>query len=663
MRLSLFAVAASRGGRLGDSVGSRRWRRTFAWGAVLGVGCASPFGGDGPGAVTSTNTDAGPGNGDAGTVAVPMEGGPAPKDAASPPPDAHIVLPPPPAKDAAPPPPSCNATPARGAAVPYQEYEAENATTNGTVLGPSRAVNDPDVFNSIAGESSGRQAVKLSGTGQNLSFKTSCVANSVVVRYVIPDSADGSDVNATLGLYVNGTRVQSLPLTTRYAWAYGDPTKSDATTNNPSDGFARHFYDETRVILAAEIPTGTTVTIQQDAMDTAGYYVIDLVDLEEVPPPLGEPANALSITDYGATPNDGSDDGAAIQKCINAAEVEKKIVWIPPGVYLNGGSALVAQGVTIQGAGMWLSTIQGAAAAFVCAGYTCIFSDFSLAGDVTLRDDAHGVHAIGGPFGGGSRIDNVWMEHFTTGPWIGQGGSAPIDGLVIHGCRIRDLFADGVNLNTGTTNATVEQCHARNTGDDAFAVWSSGGANGVGPAANNVFQFDSVQVTWRASGFAIYGGTGNTIEDSTCADTVTYPGILIDQGFDSSSFSGTTSVTRNTLERAGGGMYGTSWGALTVWGDQMSNAITGVQVQTVDIDDATFSGIFLVGPNDAIQDLLLTDVTIANPATFGIDVDKSASGTATATNVVVTGPGSGTGLNNQAPSVYTIDRGGGDVGW
>ena len=42
------------------------------------------------------------------------------------------------------PPPSCNATPARGANVPYQEYEAENASTNGTLIGPSRAVNDPD---------------------------------------------------------------------------------------------------------------------------------------------------------------------------------------------------------------------------------------------------------------------------------------------------------------------------------------------------------------------------------------------------------------------------------------------------------------------------------------------------------------------------------------
>jgi hypothetical protein len=199
----------------------------------------------------------------------------------------------------------------------------------------------------------------------------------------------------------------------------------------------------------------------------------------------------------------------------------------------------------------------------------------------------------------------------------------------------------------------------RNAGDDAFASWS----NGQGPNANNVFQFDTVQVTWRATCYAIYGGTSNSVQDSICADTVTYPGVFIDQDFDSSPFGGTTSVARDTIARAGGGMYGKQWGALTIDGNQLSNAITGVQVQDVDIEAATFSGVYLVGPNDAIQDLVLTGVTIASPGTYGINVDPSANGTATATNVVVTNPGSGMGLFNQAASVYTIDRGGGDVGW
>jgi hypothetical protein len=620
------------------------------------VGCSAsepPFQwGSGPGDAAMSDTAAGdaasPGDDGGDAAAYDTTAWPPPPDVIDAPPAEEPWTP-----------PSCNATPSRGANVPYQEYEAENATTNGTVLGPSRAVSDGDVFNSIAGESSGRQAVKLSGTGQNVTFTTNCVANSIVVRYAIPDSGDGSGMTATLGLYVGGTRAQSLNLTSRYAWAYGDPTKTDATTNNPSDGFARHFYDEVRVLLPNDIPSGTTVALQQDASDTAAYYVVDLVDFEEVGPALAPPSNSLSITDYGATPDDGSDDGAAIQTCLNAAAVEGKAVWIPPGTYDNGGTTLTAQNIAVRGAGMWRSTIQGAAAGFVCSGGACQFSDLSLYGNVTLRDDAHGVHAFGGPFGGNSRIDNVWMEHFTTGPWIGQGNAPPITGMVIHGCRVRDLYADGINLNMGASNDTVEQCHVRNVGDDAFASWSSGSGANTG----NVFQFDTVQVTWRASCFAIYGGSNNSIQNSVCTDTVTYPGIFVDQGFSSSPFGGTTTISGDSVYRGGGGMYGKSWGAVTIDGDQQSSAVVGVQIQDVDIESATFSGLYFLGPNDAIQDMILTNVTIANPGTYGIEVDPSANGTATATGVVVTSPGSGTGLNNQAASVFTIDRGSGDVGW
>lgn len=567
-----------------------------------------------------------------------------------------------------PPPPSCNPTPSQGANVPYQEYEAENATTNGTVIGPSRAVNDPNVFNSIAGESSGREAVKLSGTGQYVQFATSCVSSSIVVRYVIPDSSDGSGSSATLGLYVNGSRIDSLALTSVYSWAYGNPETTDATTNNPGDGYARHFYDEVRFQLPSEIPSGTTVKLQQDSQDTASYYVIDLVDFEEVPAALAQPSPSVSIAMYGATPNDGTDDGAAIMMAIQQAEYLGRPVWIPPGTYLNAGTQLVAANVKIQGAGMWQSTIQGAAANFICSSGSCQFSDFSVYGDVTLRNDDDSIHAFSGPFGGNSSITNVWMEHFTTGPWIGQPKSAAIDGMVIQGCRIRDLYADGVNLNNGTSNSTVEQCEARNTGDDAFVSWAS--LPGT-PNPNNVFKYDTVQIVWRSTCFAIYGGSNETVTDSVCADTVTYPGIFIYAGFSSDPFGGTISIANNSILRGGGAMYGTSWGAMTVDGDQMGGGgqqmISGIQIENLSIQSATFSGVLFIGssdmdPNDPVSEGVLSNLTIASPGTYGIQIAPSASGIITATDVVVTSPGSG-GLSNSASSVFTIGNGGGNTGW
>jgi hypothetical protein len=558
------------------------------------------------------------------------------------------------------PPITCGAAPTRGAGLPYQEYEAESGMTNGMILGPSRAVNDANVFNSMAGESSGRMAVKLSASGQYVSFTNQCEANGIVVRYALPDSADGGGTSATLGLYVNGARVQTLNLTSHYAWAYGDPVTSTTTTNNPSDGYARHYFDETRLLLPNDIPAQATVSLRKDDQDTAPYYVIDFVDLEQVPAAIERPANSLSIADYGATPNDSSDDALWIRNCINDAEAQGKIVWIPPGIYNDSSMPFTVQNVTIQGAGMWYSTIQGAGAQFNCGGSGCQFLDFSLSGAVTARDDSNSIHALGGSFGIGSAITGIWVEHYTTGPWVGVVNTAITNGLIVHGCRFRDLFADGINLTVGTSNSVVEQTSARNTGDDAFASWSASSSRAN---SSNVFRFDTAQLPWRANCFAIYGGTSNSITDSVCADVVTYPGIFIDQGFDSTPFGGTTNIDRDTVLRAGGAGFGAHWGALTVSGAQASSAITGVQVQDVDIESSTFAGIYIVGPEDAIDGLGFDGVTIANPGTDGIFVDPTAVGNATATDVVVTGLGSGSGLNNQASASFTINRGTGNAGW
>jgi hypothetical protein len=347
--------------------------------------------------------------------------------------------------------------PVRGATLPYVEYEAESASTNGTVLGPSRAVNDANVFNSIAGESSGRSAVELTATGQYVRFTSTATANSLVVRFVIPDSADGTGQSATLGLYVNGARVASLALTSQFAWAYGNPQTTDATTNTPSDGYAHHFYDEARILLPSDVPAGATIALQRDATDSAAYYVIDLVDLEEVAPALAQPANTLSITSYGATAGDATDDGQSIQSCINDAETKGMGVWIPPGTFTSAQAVLNVKSVAVYGAGMWYSTLEGAQARFVCGGTGCQFSDLALLGAVTLRDDGNSLSGISGGLGTGSLIKNVWIEHFTTGAWIGYNGNTPADGLMVHGARIRDTFADGINFCNGTSHSTIEQ--------------------------------------------------------------------------------------------------------------------------------------------------------------------------------------------------------------
>jgi hypothetical protein len=532
----------------------------------------------------------------------------------------------------------------RGAAIPWVEYEAENGKTNGEILAPDRT------FGTVASESSGRSAVKLDETGEYVQFESTEPANSVVIRFVIPDSEDGTWLESTISLYVNNAFRQKILLTSKYAWSYGG---EEETFNVPKAGGAHHFYDEARA-LVEDIPAGGIVKLQIDSDDHAEYYVIDLIDLEQVAPQKPKPEGYLSIVEVcGASPDDETDDGAAIQDCIDRAHAAKTGVWIPRGVFESKSQPLEVSDVTIQGAGMWYSTIHGFYARFNCVGNNCRYFDFAILGETLLRDDSSPENGFNGGAGTGSRLENIWVEHTKVGYWVGSG----TNGLVITGSRFRNLFADGVNFCNGTSNSLVENSHFRNTGDDALASWSPQ-ADPVN--TNNVFRFNTVQIPWRANCFAIYGGKENRIEDNLCFDVVTYPGILIAQQFSSNPFDGRTIVQRNSLIRAGGPMFHLKHGALKVWANQ--GEISGLVVKDLWIDNSTFAGIELQG-SYPITSAIFENITVRRAGTSGIHLSSNLQGDATFSFVTVTDSGT-IPLTNYAPKLqFQIIIGAGNKGW
>ncbi len=544
----------------------------------------------------------------------------------------------------------------RGATLPYIEYEAENGDSNGMVLGPSRKTG---VSNDVAAEASQRKAVKLTATGQYVKIKSSNAANSIVVRYSMPDSADGQGATATLSVYVNGTFKQKLNLSSRWSWTYG--TVISPSSNNPADGNAHHFYDEAHALIG-DIPAGATVSVQKDNDDSAAYYVIDLIDLEQVGAPLAQPANYLSLTtDCGATPNDNSDDRAAIQSCVDKAKAQNRGLYIPQGTFnvLSRAKATDTAGlnidnVTIRGAGMWYSTISGIDASLYCYGNNCKYSDFAVFGDTTYRNDDGPDSTFGGPSGTGTSLTNIWMEHSTTGYWVGPNAS----GLSISHCRIRDLYADGVNFYGGTSNSTVEQSSFRNTGDDAMASWSRAPTQGFSPGTNtnNAFHFNTVQAPWLANCFGVYGGNDTKVEDNVCSDTVMFPGILVAQQFSSMPFGGTTSIQRNTLQRDGGFDFGDGQCALKFHADQ--GAMSGFLVKDLQISDSTYCGLQIWGGN-AVTNLTLQNIAITGSGTTGIQIGSTAKGGATFNTVTV----SNGGLDDQSKGAFGLTRQAGDTGF
>ncbi|QUQ63970.1 carbohydrate-binding protein [Kutzneria sp. CA-103260] len=530
----------------------------------------------------------------------------------------------------------------RGATVPYTEYTAASAQTNGTVLPAS--TNYP----SVQAESTGRQAVQLTSTGQYVQFTLSKPANAVVVRYSIPGNADGSTATAPLSLYANGNHLQDLNLTTQYSWLYGDGYHD---TRNPSSGPAHHFFDETRALIGNQA-AGTVIKLQKDAADAAASYTIDVLDAEQVDPALAMPANYKSVTDFGVAPNSGADDTAAINGALATLSGTGTGLWFPSGVYLISGQVNLAN-VAVRGAGEWYTTIKstavnGSGGLFATGGVNQI-ADLTVSGGQTSRNNDAGAAGIEGNFALGSLILDVWVEHTKVGIWTDSG-----TGLDVVGARVRDVFADGVHFNGGTADSRVTQSVVRNTGDDGLALDTE-----KGNVTGCVLADNTVQSPIQANGIGVYGGGNTLIGGNLVADIVAFgSGITVSTAF-GGGFTGPTTLRDNTLVRAGSfnSNWGSAIGALWIYANQL-DITQPVLVTGAHLQDSTYQAV-LLSYGKQISGLGLTEDTIAGAGTYGIDIEN-VTGSMAATGVTVTDARSA-GLNN--PGGYTINRGAGDSGF
>jgi hypothetical protein len=481
-----------------------------------------------------------------------------------------------------------------GATVPWTTYEAENAATTGTVLGPQYG---PNV---VTSESSGRKCVQLNATGQYVELTAQGAANAIVVRYSVPDSSDGTGMDSTISLYKNGTFVEKLPVTSKYSWLYG----AYPFTNNPANGSPRNFFDEVRTNNLSISP-GDLIRLQKDADDTASYYNIDLVDLENVSAALTAPSNSLSIMAYGAGGTGATDDTTALINCISVAINQGKSVWLPPGFYKITSSINLPSNLTIQGAGIWYTTLVGDPALYTSSsrrvtlngsGSNIHLSDFAIVGKLNYRNDNEPNDGLGGSYGTGSTISRVWVEHTKTGAWIVNSL-----GLVVDSCRFRDTIADGINLAVGMRGNIVTNCTARGTGDDCFAIWPATYTGQTYAPGLNVITHCTGQLPFLANGGGLYGGDSNRIEDSLFQDLPYGCGILISTTFavGNNNFAGTTIAQRCDLNRCGGFDPGWTWrAALQVCLDHKS--LTGLNLNNLNISNSISDGLSVIAPGSSV---------------------------------------------------------------
>jgi hypothetical protein len=532
---------------------------------------------------------------------------------------------------------------AAGATLPYVELEAENAATNAATIGPDRT------YLTLAAEASGRRAVTLSATGQYVEFTLPQQANSIVIRYSIPDNAAGTGITAPLSLYINGARQADLSLTSRYSWVYGEYPFD----NNPGGGKAHRFFDEIRALLP-QMNAGSKVRLQKDASSTAASYTIDFADFEQVAAPLARPAGSLSVVDYGADPTGVNNSTTAFQNAVNAGRTQGKVVWIPQGTY-NVPAHITVDNVTVRGAGMWYSTVRGYGVGFFgnSPSQNVQLSDFAIFGEDIVRNDSLIHEAIGGALSGVSIIQNIWIEHCKVGVWL----NGPTNGATFSGLRIRNTYADGVNLHAGVSNVVFEQSNIRNTGDDGMAMWSSSSS----PDHDNVFRFNTVQLPNLANNIAVYGGYNNSVTDNYLTDTLWQGGAVhFGNRFGSIPMSGTNLIARNTMVRTGSFNYDADKqfgnGAIWLFAEQASMTGT-INVNDNQILDSSYAAVNFMG--QSISNMTFNNNSIVGAGTFALQFQTSGS----ATFNYLTASGLGRAGIYNCNSGFNIIRGPGNSGW
>ncbi len=571
-------------------------------------------------------------------------------------------------------------TAGRGATVPFVEQEAENAATNGEVIGPDRRAY------TLPSEASGRKAVRLDRGGEYVEFRLTRRANALTVRYAIPDAPTGGGITAPLDVRLNGKLQHRITMTSEFSWLYSTyPFSNDPQATPPDDWWIpetrpvttpfrpHHFYAEQRLLLGRTMRKGDTVRLELPRNSTVAWAVIDVADFEQVARPRAKPRRGLPVTLFGADPTGRRDSAGAFDRAVAVAKRIGASVWIPAGTFRVDRHIIVDK-VTITGAGNWHSIVRGDGVGFygkyvADGGSTGVrLADFAIIGNVRDRQDDLQVNGIGGALGGGSTVERLYIQRTKVGMWF----DGPFDGLTVRDNVIVDQIADALNLRRGISNVRVTNNFVRNTGDDALAMWSHfvkkpDGTPEASEAADqnhhNRFDHNTVIAPVLANGIAIYGGRDNVVADNVVADTVREGGGL-HAGYRHSStgFDGTLTFARNTTVRAGVLDMNWNFGVGAIWFYALEGPMDG-RIDVVDNSflDSTYSAIMAVKGypvGNSVTNLHVDGACIDGAGTYALQLQVEGAGTFARVDARNLGVG---GVWRGDP--FTVTDAGGNSGW
>ncbi len=295
-------------------------------------------------------------------------------------------------------------------------------------------------------------------------------------------------------------------------------------------------------------------------------------------------ATVRDVVSFGATPNDLTQDGSAIQKAIDAAS-KGDTVLIPRGTFLVNRTLLAKSGVEIRGAAAHLTILK------YSGGTKAHFFDLSGTQKVELcgftlegNDNPNLHHGIFGHGGGGHRIHHLKIQNL----------ASPDGPVGIH------FTGDGKTGANGVTGCMIADNTISNIGLDS--PWGGGIRLSWG-SSNNVILRNVVDHTGRGGIFANDGCTDLVISSNRVMRSgrkAEKPGLEIWRGCDR------VVLEDNQVDH---------W--LSIWGRWVAVRRNTVRETSGDI---SFIGIEVGG-----QDVVVTDNLVDGGQQIGVSVSNNAS--------------------------------------
>ena len=541
---------------------------------------------------------------------------------------------------------------------PYLRYEAEPG------LCESDGIFLPATFvqTEVQSEASNQTAVQLKQQGSYVQWQNESAADGLTVRFSLPDNSDGAGTQGVLSLYVNDIFIRNLTLNSYWAWQYFLRTMSNSypdNTPNATTKFARMRFDETHFLLNEKIPVGAIVKIVKASDDTLPY-IVDFIEMEEVPAPLGFD----DITDENKILYDSATSGSLVNFISSNAG---KTIFLPAGRYVSEYRLNVGAKTKIIGAGMWHTEIYFSASSDNRETYSR--RGFELNGDSIViegiylntvnnkryynNEDRYQVgKGIMGGNGSGSAVKNIWAEHFECGAWIESA-----NGILFSHCRFRNNYADGINFCYGTQNSVFEYGSLRNNGDDDLATWSRSGRE----CYNNIFQYSTAENNWRASSLGFFGGRQNIARGIVIIDpmeagfriTCDFPGVPfsndgVSEMYDISVYNGGCA---QGVRGTSGDLWGNRQGALHINASSQYD-LQNFNIYNIDLYNSKDNAVYLGCSSKEIRNVSLRNIKIDGAGNYGIYFNWT-KGVATYCNVEFNDIGAAADMNT-VPAAFSF---------